>query len=191
MPIFASAFAGTTPPTSPNLSICEHKLTSLFQASTWPQQATKMIDHLATGLAVKPDLQPGRAIIGADATVMTIALGQWLIDCTDAAHFVTIQHGLEPECGTLTDLTHARACLLISGATALDLARKLAPVDFDDPAYAPGRIVQSGSAHAIDFMLYRQSDHRFYCYIERSYAHSFVDLLTAESAEFGAIASKP
>ncbi len=171
----------------PGLSIEEHRIAGLFVAAAWPHTLEAYIETAdrATGLRIAP--RPGDVVATDDLVAMTIAFGRWLVEVADGGLGETLRTAVAPATGTVTDLSHARTAFRITGTQACEVARKLAPVDFDRPRHGPGHVIQTGSHHSVDLTLYRRAADDFVVYVERSYGWAFWHTLAAESVEFGAV----
>ena len=109
------------------------------------------------------------------------APGRWLVE-----HPCLSLPAVPAETGVITDLSHARTSFVFEGEAAVELAQKLAPIDFSLERHGPMSFVQSGSDHTTSFALWREKKTRFVVYVERSFGRDFWHTLEAESEEFRA-----
>ena len=176
-----SALGETTPAalTGPGLEISCRDFANMIFIAAWSNKFGAVSKIFAkSGIRLPKTMG---SVTPSDAAVaMAVAPGRWLVELVE-----TNYPKIDPDIGSITDLSHARCSYLISGPNAVQLAQKLAPVDFDMAEYGPGRALQTGSNHTLGFTMWRQEKEKFVIYAERSYGRDFWHNLQAESAEFG------
>lgn len=87
--------------------------------------------------------------------------------------------------GTLTDVSHARIAVHISGEKSRDMLAKGCAIDLHPRRFPPGTCIQTGIAK-INVILHRpQEDDGFILYAARSYAGSFWHWLADAANEYG------
>lgn len=167
------------PLTGPRLRIEARTATPMALVSAWP-------DSVDTAAAAMGDQgyalpgAPGESVRGdAGHVAHCQAPGRWLVELVDGK-----LPELPADVGTVTDLSHARSVFTFEGEDAVELAQKLAPIDFSLPRNGPMHFVQSGSDHSVNLALWRETADRFVVYVERSFGRDFWHTLEAESAEF-------
>ncbi len=163
----------------PGLTITARGFVNFIAIAAWPGKSDQVAKSMKSAKIELPtDL--GSVIRSNGNVAMASAPGRWFVELADEGI-----PDIAGEDGAVTDICHARCSFLLDGPDAVQVAQKLAPVDFGLPEYGPDRMLQSGSGHTIAFTLWRQSTDRFVLYVERSFGRDFWHNLQAESAEFG------
>lgn len=170
----------------PTLRVALHPAARMSELAAWPSTEAAARDALGRVTGIVPAEAPGRTAGDANGQVMTLARRRWLVvHRTGDGGPDALRAAVDATIGAVFDLSAARAGFHLSGAHALTLASKLAPVDFDLPRHAPGCVVQTGEAHGIGRLLCRDAPRTFRLFVERSHAGAMADRLRAEAAEFG------
>jgi len=71
----------------------------------------------------------------------------------------------------VTTLTHGQRRYRLSGSRAREVLARCVALDFDDPAFAPGRIAQT-QLHRVPVLLHRLGETAFNLHLPRSFAQS-------------------
>lgn len=160
---------------------------TLLMLVAWPHSIAEIrsVAEAHLGLAL-PD-GPGHSTRRGDSLAMTVARGRWFLDIADRQAAETLCRDIPTDAGATVDLTSARTVFTLAGPHALEVARKLAAVDFDLPENGPGAFIQGGSRHEVGFLMLRQQEGRFRLYVDSGYAGSFAESLDLLSAEFRAV----
>ena len=91
---------------------------------------------------------------------------------------------IKPGDGSLTDLTHGRTSLLISGPKAEWVLSKLFAIDFGLKAF-PVHTGLATTHHDIFAQIFRRDENTFDLFVYRSFAHSFWHTLCRAAEETG------
>ena len=177
----SSPFGGThlAPLTARRLHISVRDTGPMAQVAAMPNSAPLLIAAFDTAGLDLP-AKPGVSIRSANGTLAHCQRpGGWLVELAD-----TPLPALDPATGSITNLGQARASFAFKGEDAVELAQKLAPIDFAHPRHGPMSFVQSGSDHSVSIALWREAEDCFVVYVERSLARDFWHTLEAESSEF-------
>lgn len=180
-PAFTSAFGARIPNslTGPRLLIMVRATRHMALISAMPKSVAPLVDMLSKQGFLLP-VESGLSVRCSNGTLVHCqSVGRWLVELSNTAAL-----DIPIALGALTDLGHARCSFVIEGGDAIELAQKLAPIDFALERHGPMSFVQSGSDHSIDIALWRVQEDRFVVYVERSFARDFWNVLEAESAEF-------
>lgn len=133
-------------------------------------------------------LEPNTATPG-EYPALWIGPGRWLINlpAVDLPKLCTkITSALEGCTFLLSDVSHSRFVVNLSGRRAPELMSRLYPLDLDEKAFAKGRCAQSLLAR-IPTLLHRASDEpKFHLYVDRSHAHYAWDWLKDAALSMGA-----
>jgi sarcosine oxidase subunit gamma len=134
-------------------------------------------------------LEGGPGVMGCvtegDVSLLWTGPGQWFAVSAslDAdALLAKLQERLSSTQATLSDLSHARTVLRVSGAAWRDLLAKGCPADMD--AMTPGDCVASLLSH-FTVIIHCVSDNSADVYVFRSFGASLWEWLQGGAAEFG------
>lgn len=133
----------------------------------------------AFGIALP--VEPNTAAGTNDARVLWLGPDEWLIV---AAQPGTPLHSARVAGGTLTDVSHGRAILRLSGPDARHVLAKGCPLDLDPRRFTVDRCAQTAIAR-INIALDHVAPDEYDLYCPRSYAGSFWHWLTEAAAEYG------
>ena len=130
--------------------------------------------------------EPNTTLAWGDAVALWVGPGEWLVVTRgDAPADHDLRALLDGPSGAVTDLSHARTAMRISGVRADDLIAKGCPLDLDPARFPPGRCAQSVMSGA-NVLLHKLDDRPSYdLYVMRSYALYLWEWLLAAGAEFG------
>jgi len=176
---------GAVPPAGPGIVLSERRGLALIQlagdAESYGHASARLEERLGMALPT-PNRAMGDDSLAALWTgperALLVAPGSRDL----AAELAPALSGIEI---AITDLSHARAVLRLSGAHARDLLAKECGVDFHPRAFAAGSCVVTSYGpigmvvHALD------ARPRFDLYVYRGFAVSFFEALLAGAREFG------
>jgi len=132
----------------------------------------------AASLGVALPLAPATSASVEHGTVIGLGPDQWLL-AGDRFH-----EGLAIAGGFLTDVSHGRAAMRVSGPRARELLAKGCSLDLHPRAWEPGRCAQTSIAR-VSVLLHALDPDGFDLYCARSYARHLWHWLTEAAAEFG------
>jgi sarcosine oxidase subunit gamma len=157
---------------------------SIVQVAAWPGQEKKIIAAIrsVTGLALADGAGGGAA--NDTRAAFGIAPGRFLIVDQGERLAATFSGAVTSETGTVTDLSHGRTALRISGPKAEWVLAKFFAIDFALPAFPVGSGVATVH-HDIFAHIQRTGADQFDLYIFRSFARSFWTALCHASEEVG------
>lgn len=175
------------PDGQPGLIVTPRSGLQIVQVAGQPKQLNDLAKSIAVGMQIAPPLdanmtsrEPGLAAIWSGPC-------RWL--------FVSDQNGpsdlsrqltdlLADKPVAVTDLSHARAVLNISGPHVRDVLSKGCGLDFHPDRFAPDQSAQTSIAHAAVLIDCCETD-QFDLYVSRSYAAFFAEWLINASREYG------
>jgi heterotetrameric sarcosine oxidase gamma subunit len=166
------------------VTLAETQLGSIVQLAAWRGEERAMIDAIAkvTGLAL-PD-GAGGGVAADSKNAFGFAPGKFLAADHDEGLAAAFTTAIAPETGTVTDLSHGRTAIRISGPKAEWVLAKFFAVDFSLPAFPLGSGL-STVHHDIFAQIQRTGDDRFDVYVFRSFARAFWQSLCHASEEAG------
>ena len=162
------------------VTLSERRPGAVIEIATWTDAAPE----LAAAIAIAELPAPGRVAAAPGRLVASLAPGRWLVLGQEAGLVGRMEAVLPAERGAVTDITHARAGLRLSGAAAQPLLQKGLSFDLDPSAFAPMSIAQSGIHHMGVTML-RLDQATFDLFVMSSLAVSLWDWVREAATEFG------
>ena len=139
-------------------------------------------------IGLEPVVEPLTAARKRDVAMLWLGPDEWLVVTPDrriGRVERSLRDALEGQHAALTDVSHSRAVLLLSGAGARGVLAKGCPIDFHPRVFGPGRCVQSRLAKCQ--VLIHQTDEApsYEIYVNRSFAHYAWTWLEDAGEEFG------
>ncbi len=145
---------------------------SIVQVAAWPGEERRLIEAVAkvTGLSL-PDGAGAGAVAGKQ-TAFGFAPGRFLVTDQAEGLAAALLASVGPEIGTVTDLSHGRTAIRVSGPMAEWVLSKLFAIDFSLPAFplAAGRATIH---HDVSTLIQRTAERQFDLCVFRSFARSF------------------
>lgn len=157
---------------------------SIVQVAAWHGQEKKLIAAIkaVAGLAL-PD-GAGGGLANESKAAFGFAPGRFLIIDQNEGLATVFSAAITADIGTVTDLSHGRTALRISGPKAEWVLAKFYAVDFSLPAFPIGSGV-STTHHEVFTQIQRTGAEQFDLYVFRSFARSFWIALCHASEEVG------
>lgn len=166
------------------VTLAETQPGSIVQLAAWRGEERAMIDAIAevTGLTL-PD-GAGGGVAADSKAAFGFAPGKFLVADHDEGLAAAFGKAVDPQTGTVTDLSHGRTAIRIGGPKAEWVLAKFFAVDFALPALPLGSGL-STVHHDIFAQIQRTGADRFDVYVFRSFARSFWNALCHASEEVG------
>jgi len=157
---------------------------SIVQAAAFAGEERTLIGVIRelTGLAL-PD-GAGGGIVVEGKSAFGIAPGRFLVVDQQEGAAATIKAAVPDSVGTVTDLSHGRTAIRISGPKSEWVLAKFFAIDFSLPAFPEGA-GRATAHHDIFAQLQRTGPEQFDLYVFRSFARSFWTALCHASEEVG------
>jgi len=177
----------------PGVELAERKLNSLVQVAAWPETADQVEGIVASLTGCAPPQGPGGSSGDAEGAILAIGPGRWLVESRDPRLAQRLAGQIGPESGNalgaVTDLSHARVAIRVSGPKATWVLAKGLALDLHPAAFPPLKVAQS-AIHEVGVIVRRLSPDKlggdsFDLYVYRGFALSFWDWLTEAAAETG------
>ncbi len=164
--------------------LAETRPGSIVQLASWPgeEKALMQAIGIVTALAL-PDGAGGGTVGDASAT-FGIGPGRFLVVAREEALAGRLNAAIGELTGTITDLSHGRTAIRVSGPKAEWVLAKLFAIDFSLPAFPEGA-GRATAHHDIQAQIQRSGPDRFDLYVFRSFARSFWVTLCDAAEEVG------
>ena len=166
------------------VTLTERKLVSLVQVAAWPETAEQVESIFASLLGCAPPQGPAGSSGDAGGAILALSPGRWLVESRDPRLAARLAEQVPPALGAVTDLSHARIAIRVTGPKAAWVLAKGLALDLHPAAFPPMKVAQS-AAHEIGVILRRISSESFDLYVYRGFALSFWEWLTEAAAETG------
>jgi heterotetrameric sarcosine oxidase gamma subunit len=184
---FDSAVAGRTPSRSGQIGIHLNPqlLGSLTLLGTWVGNSAQLTQAVANHIAGPVPATTGQVQVTGSTTLMRVGPEElWAIsDQTPdgGAHWRSV---LPPDVATVSDLSHARCKVQLSGPQTLALLAKLLALDTRPTAFPQGQCRHSAHHH-VPWLLHRLGEQQFDIYITTTYARDALAAMVDGALEFG------
>lgn len=168
----------------PGVTLAELRPDTALQVGAWPDTKETVEAVLASSLKLTIPARPGLAAAGADGTLMVIAPGRYLLISNSAGITERLAEEINAERGVITDLSHARAGVRLSGRNAVDVLNKGFAIDLDIRKFPVHSVAQT-TFHHVGLTLHRVAEESFELFVFRGFAVSFWEALTDAALEYG------
>ncbi len=157
---------------------------SIVQLAAWPGEEKKLIAAIrsVSGLAL-PD-GAGGGLANETRAAFGFAPGRFLVADQAEGLAAEFEKSLTSAIGTVTDLSHGRTALRLSGPRSEWVLSKFFAIDFAQPAFPVGLGI-STNHHDVFAQIQRTGADQFDLYVFRSFARSFWKALCHASEEVG------
>jgi sarcosine oxidase subunit gamma len=166
------------------VTLSQVKAGSILQLIAWPGEEKRMIALIRSvaGLSL-PDAAGGGAA-GETSAAFGFAPGKFTVVGEAEGLADAFRKAIKPAVGTVTDLSHGRTIIRISGRKAEWVLAKLFAIDFALPAFPLGA-GRSTAHHDVFAQIQRVDAESFDIHVFRSFARAFWLLLCRSSEEVG------
>ena len=139
-------------------------------------------------LGLEPVVEPLTAARRRDVSMLWLGPDEWLVVTPDRRVERierTLRDALEGQHAALTDVSHSRTVLVLSGPDARAVLAKGCPLDFHPRAFGPGRCAQSRLAKCQALIHQADEAPTFEICVHRSFAQYAWTWLEDAGREFG------
>jgi heterotetrameric sarcosine oxidase gamma subunit len=157
---------------------------SIVQAAAFPGEEKALMAIIGDIAGLMLVDGAGAGVIANGKAAFGFAPGRFLLIDQDEGLGARLQSAVPAAVGTVTDLSHGRTAIRISGPKAEWVLSKLFAIDFSLPTFPEGA-GRSTTHHDIFAQIQRTGSDRFDIYIFRSFARSFWTTLCHASEEVG------
>lgn len=175
---------GTSKAEGPGLTISDLRPETMLQLGAWPDTKETLDAILSASLALSVPAAIGQAAVSSDTSLMAIAPGRYLLVSESPDVTQSLVRQIDADTGVVTDLSHARAGVRISGRNTPDVLLKGVAIDLDIRKFPVNSVAQT-SFHHIGVTLHRSAESTFELFVFRGFAVSFWEALTDAALEYG------
>lgn len=162
--------------------------TLVLQTSTWVDGVAAWEQALDAALGPVPRLT-GETARSGDQLLLRVGPEElWMVSddasAVPAGRVASLRAHVTAKHGSVTDLSHARIRLSVSGPRCVEMLAKLYALDFRAHAFAPGRVMLSGHHH-VPCALHRSGPASFDAYLFTTYARDQFETYVDAALEYG------
>ena len=143
---------------------------------------------VSAALGLEPVVEPLTATRKRDVSILWLGPDEWLVVTPDR-RIERIEHALrdalDGQYAAVTDVSHSRTILALSGPAARAVLAKGCPLDFHPRVFGPGRCAQSRLAKCQVLIHQTSAEPAFELYVHRSFAPYAWTWLEDAGREFG------
>ena len=143
---------------------------------------------VSAALGLEPAVEPLTSVRKRDVSILWLGPDEWLVVTPDRRVERierALREALEGRHAALTDVSHSRAVLALSGPDARAVLTKGCPLDFHPRMFGPGRCAQSRLAKCQVLVHQTNTEPTFEIYVNRSFAEYAWRWLEDAGREFG------
>ncbi len=163
--------------------LAELRLPGIVQVTSWPDTAVAASKTIGKLFSLMPG-PVGVAVERGPVTVITLAPGRHLIISKNDGLASALRAALPASDAAVTDLSHARTLLRLTGEAAADILGKGLAIDLHTSVFAPGRAAQS-VIHHMEVLVIRRKDRVFDLVVSRGFGLWFAEWLLDAGLEYG------
>ena len=157
---------------------------SIVQLAAWPGEEKKLMAAISSITGLKLADGAGAGASSDRYAAFGFAPGKFLVTDTSEGLATTFASKVPSTIGAVTDLSHGRTAIRISGTKTEWILAKLFAIDFALAAFPEGSGM-STAHHDIFTQIQRSGPDSFDLYVFRSFARSFWKMLCHASDEVG------
>lgn len=157
---------------------------SIVQLAAWPGHEKEAIAAIASAAKLKLADGAGAGALGDGRSAFGFAPGRFLVVDQAEGMGATLAAAMTMQTGTVTDLSHGRTGIRISGPRSEWVLAKFFAIDFALPAF-PLHAGRSTAHHDIFAQIQRTGPLQFDIYVFRSFARAFWTALCHGAEEVG------
>ncbi len=170
---------------SPGVTFSERRGLSIIQVAAWAEQADASITAIGKAVGVSPSATSLSAVNANATAAIWVGPNRWLVvekESRDLAAIVGAS--VSNELAAVTDQSHSRCVLRLTGEQSRNVLRKGTTLDLD-PAYFKAGEAKTTSLFHINALIHCLEESMFDIYVARSFGQSFFGVITHSAAEYG------
>jgi heterotetrameric sarcosine oxidase gamma subunit len=170
---------------NPGVTFSERRALSIIQVAAWEDQADATVSAIEQAAGVKPSRTACSAAQSEQTAAIWVGPERWLIVETENRDLdATIRNAVSTEMAAITDQSHSRCVIRLSGDDARNVLRKGTTLDLDVTHFKPGEARTTSIFH-MNGLIHCLSEDSFDIYVARSFGQSFFEVITHAAAEYG------
>ena len=158
---------------------------SVTQVSTWTSGMPALVQALTAWLGLPPPATTGSTLATDYGLLLRSGPEEFLLIAESVLdNAALLRRQVAGEFGAVTDLSHARCRIRVSGEKTCDTLSKLFPIDLREPAFAVGQARLTGHHH-VPALLHRRARDDFDLYVFTTYAQDQWQVLRDAALQYG------
>jgi sarcosine oxidase subunit gamma len=184
---------GTASPENAGVVLRERRGLCLVQVAAFPEDREAAARTIDVALGVAPPLETNRMVADDRITILWSGPDRWLLvegGGRNGLDRVISEAFAETPSVAVTNLSHARTVLRISGPNARDLLAKGTAIDLHPDSFGPGDCAMTRFGQ-IAVTIAASDEETLEIYSLRTFARSLLDDLIDQAGEFGCRVEPP
>lgn len=176
---------GVVKDNAPRVTITERVALSMVQVAAWADKADAAAAGVEKVTGVRPRRDPCSTTQSGDTAAIWLGPDRWLVVEKERRDLdAAIRGAVGQEMAAITDQSHSRCVLRLSGPESPNVLRKGTTLDMDPGYFKPGEARTTSLFH-MNGLVHCLDEDAFDVYVARSFGQSFYETLTHAAAEYG------
>ncbi len=170
---------------SPGVIFVERRALNIIHVAAWEEQVDTATAAIEQAIGVKPSRTACKVMSTDVTSALWIGPDRWLIVEKESRDLeAVIRKTMNTEMAAITDQSHSRCVISLSGVEASNVLRKGTTLDLDAAHFKTGEARTTSLFH-MNAIIHCVEENHFDIYVARSFGQSFFEVITHASAEFG------
>lgn len=169
----------------PGIHLAERGPFSVVQIEARANAVPELIEALGSDTNTAPSLTPNQSTGNGQPRILGTGTGKWLVVEPETRDLAIHLRSVLPDSVAVTDLSHARTILRLSGRDARTLLAKGCSIDMHPSAFLTDTSRMTGLFHAPALIDCRSAEPVFDIYVHRSYAVHLFEAFQDGALEYG------
>jgi len=170
---------------NPGITFAERRDLTIIQVAAWEDQADAAVIAIEQAAGVKPSRTACSATQSDQTAAIWVGPDRWLIVEKENRDLdAVIRNTVTSEMAAITDQSHSRCVIRLSGVEARNVLRKGTTLDLDIAYFKAGEVRTTSLFH-MNGIIHCVDDDCFDLFIARSFGQSFFEVITHAAAEYG------
>lgn len=167
-----------------SVDLKELAVTSIVQIDCWHGKEADLFAVFKEKLQIEGAMENGSVWQTTDFFVMNTSPGSYMAVSYTVGIWDYLNDLISDDIAVMTDLSHSRSVLSVSGAGVLDVLSKGMNIDLDETVFPINHVKQTSIAH-MGVTCYRADKDDFKLFVFRGFAQSFYQWLTHSAHDVG------
>lgn len=170
---------------NPGVTFSERRALNIIQVAAWKDQADEVVVAIEQATGIKPSRTACSAAQADQIAAIWVGPDRWLIvekeirDLEEA-----IRNTVNSEKAAITDQSHSRCVIRLSGNEVRNVLRKGTTLDLDASHFKAGEARTTSLFH-MNGVIHCLNENTFDIYVARSFGQSFFEVITHAATEYG------
>ncbi len=173
------------------VDLTERRAMSIVQVDAWADRTAAAADAVEQSAGVRPPRQACTATDSGNTAAIWVGPDRWIIVEKERRDlYGAITGAVSENLAAITDQSHSRCVLRISGHQSRNVLGKGTTLDMDPGQFTPGDARSTALFH-MGSLIHCVGNDTFDLYVARSFGQSFFEALTRAAAEYGYRVGEP